>query len=255
MSSTTDTSSSADEAKSSRTVVTSLTTSFKVRMIGMTIACVVFGVWGLYDYFVKIPRQQKAYDEYVTTKSELDALEEKGKSSTGGSSVLSPDEIKRLQSLRAEFNQVAQNGSVPSKPAAFDQWTQLAFISMLPCAPFIWWMYVKQKRMVYRIDETGTVHLPAEKNHPAEEWTADQIKDIDMSRWMAKSIATLEHVDGRSVKLDAYLHKDLHLIIGRLAHRFYPELWEEDGRKVKPDAAPEEPEPAALENEEESAAT
>jgi hypothetical protein len=33
--------------------------------------------------------------------------------------------------------------------------------------------------------------------------------------------------------LDDYIYKDMHLIIGKLAHRFYPEDWTPLARRVK----------------------
>jgi hypothetical protein len=66
-------------------------------------------------------------------------------------------------------------------------------------------------------------------------WTREEMADIDMDRWMAKSIAWLVHTDNRRLKLDAYLHKDLHLIIGAIASRLYPDQWDDQAKPIKAD--------------------
>jgi len=63
---------------------------------------------------------------------------------------------------------------------------------------------------------------------------------------MSKSVATVNHTSGRSAVLDDHLYKDLHLIIGQLAHHFDPEQWTEDARPVKkPTDTDEAPKPTA----------
>ena len=54
---------------------------------------------------------------------------------------------------------------------------------------------------------------------------------------MAKSVAAVEHRDGRRIKLDDYVHKDLHLIVGSIASRLHPEDWDDDAKPVKRAAA------------------
>lgn len=113
-------------------------------------------------------------------------------------------------------------------PSAYDRPVQWLFIVSLLFVPFYGWNLLKYGPVVYRLDADGTLHLPEGT------WSKDEIADIDMSRWMAKSTAVVEHVDGARIKLDAYIFKNLHLIIGSIAHRLHPDQWEEDGRKVKP---------------------
>jgi hypothetical protein len=62
---------------------------------------------------------------------------------------------------------------------------------------------------------------------------ADEIEDIDMSKWMSKSIATVKASGGRTVLLDDYKFKGSDLIVGAIASRFYPEDWTPDGRDLK----------------------
>ena len=116
-------------------------------------------------------------------------------------------------------------------PSAYDRPVQWLFILSLLFVPFYGWSLMKHGPCVYRLDPDGTLHLPVGT------WSKDQISDIDMNRWMAKSTAFVEHIDGTRIKLDAYIYKDLHLIIGSIAHRLHPDQWEEDGRKVKSDAS------------------
>ena len=56
-----------------------------------------------------------------------------------------------------------------------------------------------------------------------------------MSRWMAKSIAWVEHESGDRRKLDAYLYKNMEHLIGTLGHRFDPEHWNTDGTRADAD--------------------
>ena len=60
-----------------------------------------------------------------------------------------------------------------------------------------------------------------------------QVTGIDMSRWMSKSIATVKLADGRSIVLDDYKYRNMHLIVGAIASARYPEDWTEDARDLK----------------------
>jgi len=120
-------------------------------------------------------------------------------------------------------------------PSVYDRPVQWLFMLSLIFIPFYAWALLLYSPKKYSLDEDGTLHLPEGS------WSRDDITDIDMTRWMMKSTAWVEHVDGTRVKLDAHIYKNLHLIIGAIAHRFHPENWQEDGRKVKPldDSEPE----------------
>jgi hypothetical protein len=54
-----------------------------------------------------------------------------------------------------------------------------------------------------------------------------------MSKWMSKSVATIHGTGGEEIKLDDYMMKNAHLIIGRIANRFDPGAWNKDGTKWK----------------------
>jgi hypothetical protein len=111
-----------------------------------------------------------------------------------------------------------------TRPGKYDRLTQWAFIACLPCAPYFFWMYFVARRRRYTLDDDGTLHTPDGT------WQADEIADIDMNRWMAKSIAWVVHRDGARVKLDDYKFKGLDQIVGALASRMYPDDWDKDAR-------------------------
>jgi hypothetical protein len=135
-----------------------------------------------------------------------------------------------------------------SPPSRFDRTVQWAFILCLPMAPYFFWIWHKTRRRVFRLDDDGTLHLPGEKNP----WSPAEIADIDMSRWMARSTAWMVHTSGRRVLLDDYKHKHLHLIVGSVASRLYPDEWTPEAKRVK--SAEEEAAGAVDEESGESAA-
>jgi len=141
---------------------------------------------------------------------------------------------KALEYIDSELGTIG----VPTPPSAFDRMTQWFFIASLPCTPWVLWLFVKARRQKYRLDEDGTLHYFGDPEFGDGAWTRDEIADIDMHRWMAKSIAWAVHQDGRRLKLDAYLHKDLHLIIGAIASRMHPEEWDAEAKPVKKDLPP-----------------
>ncbi len=115
-------------------------------------------------------------------------------------------------------------------PGRFDQATQWMFILCLPFVPYFAWSLIRARRRVYSLDDDGTLHAPEGT------WTKDRVSDIDMSRWMAKSIAHVEVEGGERVKLDDYVYRNTHLIVGALASERYPEEWDAQARQQKPAA-------------------
>ena len=104
--------------------------------------------------------------------------------------------------------------------------TQWAFISCLPFVPYFVWMFLATKRRVYRLDDDGTLHTPEGT------WARGDIADIDMRRWMAKSIAWVVSSDGTRIKLDDYKFRDLYLIIGSIASRLHPDDWTSEAKPI-----------------------
>ena len=144
-----------------------------------------------------------------------------------------------FESTRAWLNEIGQ----VTAPGKYDRITQWAFIACLPCAPYFFWCFFAARRRKYTLDEDGTLHAPEGT------WTSDEIADIDMSRWMAKSTAWAVHRDGSRVKLDDYKFKGLHRIVGAIASRLHPNEWDEE---AKPREADEEL-PKGAENPREAA--
>lgn len=119
-----------------------------------------------------------------------------------------------------------------SRPSTYDRPTQWLFILCLPFVPWSLWVYFRTKARVYRLDDDGTLHLPGHGT-----WSPHDVAEINMDRWMSKSVAEVVHTDGTRVELDDYKHKDLHLIVGAIASRLYPERWTEEAKPVKRNAA------------------
>lgn len=136
---------------------------------------------------------------------------------------------ERLYAFDIAESAVQAVATIP-RPAAHDRPMQWLFILCLPFVPWMLWSLYATSRRVYRLDDDGTLHMPEGA------WSLEDIADIDMSKWMRKSIAWVVHRDGRRVKLDDYKHRNLHRIIGAIASRLYPELWDMEAKPVKKDA-------------------
>ncbi|UCD75572.1 MAG: hypothetical protein JSV91_01390 [Phycisphaerales bacterium] len=304
-------------------ITTTIARSYALRMNIIAIVCVVLGAWGIYDYAVAIPNQEKAYAEYHVLELAKDALEaelddpEYGRKRQDALAIVTDNldamileasldlevqirsvadpqqqlwvlalsayshegselseqmeaqeatqEARRIvevlksgpereyewfrQLLRInmglrqppqrplvglaqqayELSQTRLEGmGSRKKPGAYDRWIKgLLFVPCLPAAAYIWWLFFKAKGRTYRLDDDGTLHMPEGT------WAQDEIADIDMHRWMAKSIAYVVHTDGTRIKLDDYLYRDLHLIIGSIASGLYPDDWTEEAKPVE----------------------
>lgn len=202
-------------------LTTSIARHFALRQIIMAVVCFGLGLWGLYDYLIKIPGQQAVWKDYeLQTQKKID-LENLRDERT-----LTEAEIQDYEATVAKLNSLGS----PTKPGELDRLVKgLAFVPCLPFTPYFLWVYVRTKRRVYQLDDDGTLHLPDGV------WPQDQIADIDMSRWMAKSIAYVVDKQGTRVKLDDYKHRNLHLIIGGIASRLYPEAWDAEAKQLKAD--------------------
>jgi hypothetical protein len=193
------------------------------------VLCAVFGVWGAYDYFVKIPRQEKGFQVYLAVKEQfkqLDDLRAAGK-------LVDPEQIQQYEQTKTVIEAMAPGGNEPTPPSKFNRVTQWFYMACLPFAPYFLWLFIKAKRQRYTLDDHGALHFTGDPQLQTGVWRQDEMADIDMSRWMAKSIAYLVHNDGTRLTLDAYLHKDLHLIIGAIASQFYPDQWDAQAKQIK----------------------
>ncbi len=125
-------------------------------------------------------------------------------------------------------------GSVVA-PSKYDRPIQWLFILCLPFGFYYLWKYsvMSRRARLYSLDDDGNLATPEGS------WASQEIADIDMSRWIAKTgnarttwTAKVITGDGKNVLLDDYVYQDMHLIIGKIAHRFYPDKWTPLARRV-----------------------
>ena len=179
--------------------------------------CVVMGLWGAYDYWVKLPRDAQALADYTAAVRLIEATPNP-----------TPDQRPKLAEAQATIDGLQKTyGGVPPSESWYDRpvqlWLWVIFGGVLG-TPFFLWQWLAPARKKYRLDDDGTLHAPEGT------FTADQIADIDMSKWMAKSKAWVVTKDGRRILLDDYKFRNMHLIVGSLAYERYPEAWTEDAR-------------------------
>lgn len=197
--------------------------------------CIAVGLWGAYDAFVKIPQQSESIERLTELRAERDYLEE-----VASGRALSDEEADRYDEIREEMSAI---GSV-ERPGRYDRAIKLwvYFVGTgLVCSPFFIYPLLRHGRNVYVLDDDGRLHFP-----DGQSWSRDEIADIDMSRWMEKSIAEVVHVNGERRKLDDFWYRNVHLIVGTLASEMYPDQWMPDARMIRPSAdSSDAPEPAA----------
>jgi len=256
---------------------TKLSTRYWLKTLIMAVVCIVLGLWGVWDYVVAIPEKEEAAVRAVVLKVVNVALNtEKGSTERSDASVLvnlalesSASEpvgefsggqmdlgntagwitsLELFQSalaygdLELQAQSVAlvndglnQYGNV-TPPSKYDRPMQWAFILCIPFGFYYLWTYGKMsaRAKTYCLDDDGTLTTPEGV------WAANEITDIDMSRWIAptgnaretwKAKAVIN--DGQKIVLDDYTFENMHLIIGSLAHRFYPEQWTPIAKRVK----------------------
>ncbi len=193
--------------------------------VGYTVLCLGFGIWGGYDYWVRIPHEDAEYVEFSRIKSEKDALETQ---SQNPSTPLSVVQIAAYERAKMEFRRYASGAPepVPVYDRPLQLWVYVVGCGVLGTPYFIWQLLQLRRR---RIDLADNGDLTVDGATLA---SAD-ITGIDMSKWMSKSIAKVVGTNERSLVLDDYLLKDAHFIVGRLAHQFHPDQWKEDATKVK----------------------
>lgn len=208
------------------------------RNTGFAVICAIFALWGWYDYEVKIPGREvdsAAYDKAKETRSTLEKAAE--------TAELKPAELAELDAAKAVLTEIKTRygSSVPAKPAAYDRPVQM-WLYIIGCGvlgvPMFIWPIIRTTRRPYRLDDDGTLRTPSTVITPSD------IQDIDMGRWCNPSgdrrstwTAKLKLKDGRTVLLDDHDYKDMHLIIGAIAHRLYPTQWTSEAKRVEQPAA------------------
>lgn len=257
-------------------ITTKLATRYWLKTIVMAIVCIVLGLWGVWDYTVAIPEREQAANRSLVLKVVNTALAtERGSAERDKAAVrialslkndvTKPTEessskqwdldntagwIKSLKLFQAAVSggdletqeQAAvviedglnQYGSV-TPPSKYDRPMQWAFILCIPFGLYYLWAYTKMfsRAKLYRFDDQGNLTTPEGT------WAADEITDIDMSKWIASTgnaratwTARVITSEEESVLLDDYIFEDMHLIIGALAHRFYPHQWTPNAKRV-----------------------
>lgn len=197
------------------------------------VLCGGLALWGAWDYFVTIPRAEADFARFSEAQKAMEDLAEVAETRT-----LRPEETEAFlaaETVTKEFKEP------PVPPAAYDRAVQL-WLYMVGCGvlgtPFFVWNLIVLPRAArkWRLNPDGSLDTP-EGAIPAAE-----IANLDMGRWMAKSIATVETSDGRSIKLDDYKFRGMDLIIGALAQRFAPGEWTPEAKPIpKPEVVADAP--------------
>ena len=192
---------------------------------GYAVLCAVLGLWGAYDYWERIPRQESEFAEY---RSATERAKRYADMSVPGAPRLTTEQEADYQAARQVIDKYASGA--PTPVAAYDRPLQL-WVYMVGCGILgTGWCAVSLSRTAsrsFRLDDEGTLHAGVRRI------ARDDVTGIDMSRWMAKSIATLKVREGDPLVLDDYKFGGMHLIVGAYANRFDPQSWNADATPVK----------------------
>ncbi len=243
---------------------TTLATRYWLKTIIMVIVCLVLGVWGIWDYVVAIPEAELGATraallaDVVQPAMETEIGSEERSAATvlldvnieildfnaNSQWITSVDVFKNALTNSAISDPVYEEtlhrelnlyGDI-TPPSKYDRPMQWLFILCLPFGVYYLRAYLimKKKAGLYSLEDDGTLTTPEGV------WKSNEITDIDMSRWIAKTgnarstwIAKAVVEDAPPVVLDDYIYNDMHMIIGTLAHRFYPDQWTPLARRVK----------------------
>ena len=250
----------------------SVAASHSIRAILVGLTCLVLGLYGIYDHQWAIPAEERAFERGELSRNvlaSLDAIEAREDTqlipatletldlSIARSNVsdttdqetiewqaalvifrdgidppsnVSPTDWPSLrEAAKAQTDIMLGIYGDAVKPGWYDRDVQWLFIASLPFAPYYFWSFFSTRNRRYQLDPDGTLHLPEGT------WRGNEIADIDMSRWMAKSICWVVKSDSTRIKLDAHIYKNLDKIIGVIAHRLKADEWSLDARPVAAD--------------------
>lgn len=203
-------------------IQTSIRPSITAKNLIAGVVCLGFGIWGWYDYSVKIPQERAdfaAFTEAEKINSEIDVASR--------TRTLTDEERSKAKEARATLDRFKE--AKPSEPSSYDDDIQL-WVYIVGCgvlsAPYFFYAQWKLTRRQFRLDDDGTLHATEGS------FTAAQLSDIDMSRWMEKSIATAVTTDGTRIDMDDFLYKGVEDIVATLAARFHPGQWTSDARPI-----------------------
>ena len=230
----------------------------------MVFVCIILGLWGIWDYAVAIPNAIQAANraellrEFVQPALSVElgsqerdgtlvalnvaAEEDDGQDLNWSealvvfSGAVSGNDIEAQQKAKGLLEGYLNEYGSVTRPSKFDRPMQWLFILCLPFGIYYFWAYsrMSKKANTYCLDDDGTLTTPEGT------WVSEEIKDIDMGRWISKTgkarttwTARVIVEDHAPILLDDYIYKDMHLIIGNLAHQFYPENWTPLAKRVK----------------------
>jgi len=188
-----------------------------------TVLCGGLALWGAWDYFVTIPEREADVARFDEAKRTMESLAAEAETRT-----LTTDETEAFLAAEAITEEFAEP---PVPPAAYDRAVQL-WLYMVGCGvlgtPFFVWNLIVLPRTAakWRLHEDGSLSTPEGR------LAADEIAEIDMNRWMAKSTATVVATDGRRFTLDDYKFRNMDRIVGAIAQRFNPDKWTLEAKKI-----------------------
>ncbi len=244
-------------------ITTSLASRYWIKTVVMAFLCIILGVWGVYDYVVVIPTAiQNAQRAELQNNFIKDALYvEVGAAERDSAMVALNGAIEKDSGLDAQWAEtlVLFQGAIGSSdsaklreaqdvltknlnaygsviaPSKYDRPMQWLFIFCIPFGFYYFWAYfnTKKKANTYCLEDNGTLTTPEGT------WSSDQIEGIDMERWISKTgkarttwTAKVIIKGHGPVLLDDFVYRDMHLIIGKLAHDFYPKEWSPLAKRI-----------------------
>lgn len=242
---------------------TKLATRYWLKTIMMSIVCIVLGLWGVWDYVVAIPKAAMEAARADTLRLVKNGLDTPPRSEHRAQAITELDEAiefddrideawsDSLHAMRLAMSDgeseshrkalgivevgLGDYGNVTA-PSKYDRPMQWMFILCLPFGLYYILVYMKMSKRArsYHLTEDGNLTTPEGT------WSSDEIEDIDMSRWIAKTgsarstwTAKVVLKDGKKIVLDDYIYNGMHSIIGKLAHGFYPNEWTTLAKRVK----------------------
>jgi hypothetical protein len=202
-------------------IETKVRTSLTIKNLVVALICLGFGLWGWYDYSVKIPRERSDYETFMQADKARGELEVAARTAP-----LTDEQKKQFKDAEAVLARFTEK---PSEPASYDSAIQL-WVYVVGCGvlstPYFLFAQWKLMRRKHRLEEDGSLHTN-EGNFQASE-----LAEIDMTKWMEKSIATVVTTGGKRIELDDYQYRGVEDIVAALAARFHPGQWTSDARPI-----------------------
>ncbi len=187
------------------------------------VLCGGLGLWGAYDYFIEIPQREADFARFNEAQQEMELLT--AASESRPLSDAERDAFVAAEAITKEFSEP------PVQPAAYDRAVQM-WLYIVGCGvlgtPFFLWNLVVLPRLARRwcLEADGSLETPDGRI------AADEMQELEMGRWMAKSIATVVTTDARRIVLDDYKFRGMDRIIGALAQRFEPGKWTLEAKQI-----------------------